>query len=277
MTISTIFNFQSKSNIVQQDENQRCDIGITTGKLSYILLWRRNQLLVKPAENFQQSYLYRLIGKQSLVDCLKHSPVNLVRIDPQLSEEQLNLWANACEEANKPIYLRIPSVNKKNTISSLFTEYLQQSSNCLLVVILFVVLMPFILPLILWMHFYCQESLFTYEWCVGKRGKLFKLIKFNATDIQYIKSNKYSCISKEQRNLTRIMKMMHKYGVDKLPQLLNILRGEMRLFGSQCCDVRDAVRLSDTEQKQLNKMPGIISLYQINLHSKILNIDSQSL
>ncbi len=251
--------------------------------LFYMLVWRRNQLLVKPS-NVENEYLYKLNCKQLLVDCLNHSPVNLIRIDPQLGEEQLNLWADACQEVKKPIYLRIPSANTKHNISYLSRQWLQQSTNWLLAFILLLALMPFLVPLVIWMKFYYHKSLFTYEWGVGKRGKLFRIIKLCAADIQQITSNdrlmlsdKNMYVSKKQQNVTKIIKLMHKYGINKLPQLLNVLRGEMMLFGSNCWILRDAVSLSDEKQKQLNKMPGIISLSQINLQSRILNIDSQTL
>ncbi|MDJ0797083.1 MAG: sugar transferase [Calothrix sp. MO_167.B12] len=273
MNTSIIDNFQTTSHAVKQDINE-----------GYVLIWRRNQLLVKSTESLNYTYLYRLDLQPSLADCLKHSPVNLVRIDTGLGEEKLKLWADACQEANKPIYLRIPHINRSNTIISLFGQWLQQSTNWLLALILFMGLMPFILALTLWMQFYCQNSLFTYEWRVGKRGKLFRLMKFCITNNNYgvsddivISTDKGMCINRKQKNIIIIAKLMHKYGIDKLPQLLNVLRGEMMLVGSNCWSLTDVVNLSDAEQKQLNQMPGIINLYQIDWHSKVLNIDSQTL
>ncbi|MDJ0618760.1 MAG: sugar transferase [Calothrix sp. MO_192.B10] len=273
MTTSTIYNFQTTSHAVKQDRNE-----------GYVLLWRRNQLLVKSTETLNCTYLPRLDLQQSLVDCLKHSPVNLVRIDTRLGEEKLKLWADACQSANKPIYLRIPHINRSNTIIRLFGQWLQQSTNWLLALILFMVFMPFILALTLWIQFYCRDSPFTYEWRVGKRGKLFRFMKFCITNNNYGESNDIListdqdlCINRKQKNIIILAKLMHRYGVDKLPQLLNVLRGEMMLFGSNCWSLTDVVSLSYVEQKQLNQMPGIISLYQINWHSKVLNIDSQTL
>jgi hypothetical protein len=66
-------------------------------------------LLVKPPGQGNQPYLPSLNKEQSLVKCLEHSPVSLVRIDPKLGEYWLKVWATACEQASKPIFLHIPA------------------------------------------------------------------------------------------------------------------------------------------------------------------------
>jgi lipopolysaccharide/colanic/teichoic acid biosynthesis glycosyltransferase len=70
---------------------------------------------------------------------------------------------------------------------------------------------------------------------------------------------------------------MSKYGLDNIPQLLNVLRGEMYLFGRQSVTLENAVKLYTEKVKQLNKTPGIIGLWQDASESKLLNLDSQTL
>ena len=67
------------------------------------LQWRRNQLLVKPIGSVKQPYMPLLDSYESLKECLQHSSVNLVRIDPKLGEEKVKLWASAAVWASKPI------------------------------------------------------------------------------------------------------------------------------------------------------------------------------
>ncbi len=69
-------------------------------------------LLVKQLGRVKQPYLPALDSKRSLVKCLQHSPVSLVSIDPKLGEALLRFWADACQEAQKPIFLSIPAGNK---------------------------------------------------------------------------------------------------------------------------------------------------------------------
>ena len=72
------------------------------GYLSYCnLIWRQQQLLVRLFQQIKQPYLPSLEIEQLLVDCLKRSPVRLVRLDLEIGEIGLRLWADACKKANK--------------------------------------------------------------------------------------------------------------------------------------------------------------------------------
>ena len=71
-----------------------------------ILKWRQGLLFVSLGEQTKQPYISAFETKQQLVECLKQSPVRLVRLHPNLGEATLKLWADACEQANKPVFLR---------------------------------------------------------------------------------------------------------------------------------------------------------------------------
>jgi lipopolysaccharide/colanic/teichoic acid biosynthesis glycosyltransferase len=70
---------------------------------------------------------------------------------------------------------------------------------------------------------------------------------------------------------------MRKSGLNSLPQLFNVIRGEMSLVGPSCCTLADAVQLTLEEQRQLNTQPGLTSLWQVKAQSNILDLDSQIL
>ncbi|CDN14831.1 hypothetical protein RintRC_1170 [Richelia intracellularis] len=241
MTTSIIDSFPKQSNFYQNDQHERA--------LYCQLLWRRNQLLIKPVNYRQKKYIYVLSEEKTLIDCLCNSPVSLIRIDPQVGIEQLIFWINACEAANKPIYFYIP----KGDNSNLFFNAIQQLINSFLACVLLVLLMPLILTLILWIKFYSHQLAINYEWCVGRRGKLFKRIRFNFKNISFIDDN--SDINMSAREI------IQKYAFDRIPELLNVIRGEMLLFGYNSLTIKDAAKLTFKQQKQLNKMPALISIY----------------
>ncbi len=229
MTTSIIDYFPKKNRITQTNKDKR--------SLSCQLLWRRNQLLVKTANYRNKKHISMLGEEKNLVDCLCHSPITLIRVDPQVGIEQLLFWANACKAANKPIYLYIP---KGDNHSPIFNT-IQQLINSLLACILLTLLMPLILPLILWIRLYSHQLPITYEWCVGRRGRLFKRIKFSTTNLSLI--DEYSNLS------ISVSKIIQKYELDRIPELLNVIRGEMVLFGSTCWTLKDAIKLSLIQQK----------------------------
>lgn len=213
--------------------------------LSCLLLWRRNQLLVKTADyNKRNGYIYKLGKKQDLINCLRNSHINLIRIDSQLGREQLLFWVNACQEADKPIYLCIPKQYTNNQL----LNTLQLLINRLLAFIIITILMPLTVTIVIWMQFNYHQLTTTYEWHVGERGRLFKLIKL--TTKNGIINNCIYC----KIDITQII---YKYTFEIIPGLLNVIRGEMTLFGSTSCSLKEAINLSYLEQKKLNKIPSL--------------------
>lgn len=284
MTTSIKATLQNSYTVKQQQQDN---------PLQYCTLqWRRDQLLVMPSIVVKQPYMPPLDKKGLLVECLKRSPVNLVRIDPKLGEARLRFWADACLAANKPIFLRIPSSDKQpKPVGSVFS-WLKRLTEWLTALVFLLAVSPIMLGLVLLMRVSSPEprSLFSCQWHIGERGKLFKIFKFRTTTLTQktsvdaarstMPSIAYQsglCDGEDEQNLTALGLWMRKYGLDNLPQLLNVLRGEMTLTGPRCWTLEDAVRLSPEAQRNLNKLPGIMGSWQVEAESNLLHLDSPTL
>jgi len=277
MTSSVIPTFNKTYYTVTQQHQDRPSPYCT-------LQWRRGQLLVKSPRHLQQPSLAALNTEQSLVNCLKSSPVNLVRIDPKLGEAKLRLWADACLQAKKPIFLHIPSANKQPKPGSSPSWWLKQLINWIAALVFLPVVSPVMLGLILLIRIYSPGSPFSREWHIGERGKLFQMIKFRTTvaegkqhQIEVVKYHNRMCDSADDKYTTLLGRWICKSGLDNLPQLFNVIRGEMSLVGPRCYTLEEAVRLTLDEQQQINTLPGIINLAPVKAESTRLDLDSQAL
>ncbi|MCC5652727.1 sugar transferase [Nostoc sp. XA013] len=239
MTTSIIPTLENLYDVTQSHQDNRGDC---------TLQWRRGKLLVKPPGQVKQPYLPALNSKRSLVECLQHSPVSLVSIDPKLGEALLRFWADACEEAQKPIFLSIPASKK---LPNQPFRQLQRLIDWIVAFVLLLLVSPVMLGLIVLMQVYSPGSLFCHEWRVGGRGKLFRVMRFHT------------------QNTTPLERWMGKYSLDNLPQLFNVLRGDMSLTGFRCWTLEDAV--------QINKLPEITALWEADAQSHLLHLDSQTL
>lgn len=267
MKISTIPNLES--SLIQSEQQERA---------SYCkLTWRRGKLLVRPVGQLPIPYLPATDEKESLAECLKHSPVNLVLIDPELGFSKVKLWADATLAAHKSIYLSIPSIHKSKQNA---LEWLQIIINSLIALVFLIVLSPVALWLAVLTRVYSPGSLFEREWHVGKRGKLFQVIKFRTTTVNTNLINNFSyqnnLLHQVEDNYTLIGKWLCKYGLDNIPQLLNVLRGDMNLIGRRQYKLEDAVKLDKALLRQLNKTPGFWGSWQM-APSELLYLDSQTL
>ena len=64
--------------------------------------------------------------------------------------------------------------------------------------------------------------------------------------------------------LTRVGRMLRRFSLDELPQLINVLRGEMSLVGPRPLPQRDFDRLEDWHMKRYMVMPGMTGLWQVS-------------
>ncbi len=265
MTISIVPALNNSLTVSESNSSTYCT-----------LQWRRNQLLVKTKGTIKQPYMPLLDTHESLRECLKHSSVELVRIDPNLGEEKVRFWANACTSVSMPVYLRISAAQKQPKPTSPLLWWLKRLTEWAIASLVLLVVSPLMLMLAVLMRIDAQAPLFERSWYVGERGKLFKLIKYRTTDVNQKNDRHLESTEKASSKTTQLARWMRKYGLDNLPQLLNVIRGEMGLFGSRCWTLEDAVKLTPETQKQLNNLPGIMSSWEVEPEeSNILHLDSQ--
>lgn len=255
-----------------------------------VLYWRHSQLLVLPLaskspDRARHPSLSPLATPTWLAECLKRSPIRLARIDANLGESTLKEWAEACEHAGKLTYLRLPTAaslpHKRKGILWICKRILDWSVALLLVV----ALSPVWVSIAFAIALTSPGSVLFSQWRVGQRGKLFRVLKFrtmvmNAEQAHHgIMANQaVDCLHKREDDprITPLGKWLRRYSLDELPQLINVLRGEMSLVGPRPWALYDAVRIRPEMQMRLNALPGITGAWQVEARSTLLDIDAVS-
>jgi exopolysaccharide biosynthesis polyprenyl glycosylphosphotransferase len=69
---------------------------------------------------------------------------------------------------------------------------------------------------------------------------------------------------KDDPRVTRVGRFLRRYSIDELPQILNVLRGEMSLVGPRPLPLRDYVMLQDWHRKRYLVLPGMTGLWQVS-------------
>ncbi len=64
--------------------------------------------------------------------------------------------------------------------------------------------------------------------------------------------------------ITRVGRVIRKYSLDELPQLYNVLRGDMSLVGPRPPLPREVVKYTDYDRQRLIVVPGVTGLWQIS-------------
>jgi exopolysaccharide biosynthesis polyprenyl glycosylphosphotransferase len=74
---------------------------------------------------------------------------------------------------------------------------------------------------------------------------------------------------REDPRLTPVGRMLRRFSLDELPQLVNVLRGEMSLVGPRPLPERDYAMLEDWHRKRYLVLPGITGLWQVSGRSEL--------
>jgi exopolysaccharide biosynthesis polyprenyl glycosylphosphotransferase len=74
---------------------------------------------------------------------------------------------------------------------------------------------------------------------------------------------------KDDPRITRVGKVLRRFSLDEIPQVLNVLRGEMSLVGPRPLPLRDYMQLEDWHRKRYHVLPGMTGLWQISGRSSL--------
>lgn len=102
--------------------------------------------------------------------------------------------------------------------------------------------------------FFCQER-------PGKDEKIFKVIKFKSMND---KSDNNGNLLSDAERLTKIGNFIRKTSLDELPQLLNVLKGDMSLIGPRPLLVKYLPLYNEEQKRRHNVRPGITGWAQVN-------------
>ncbi|WP_299436911.1 sugar transferase [uncultured Aquimarina sp.] len=122
-------------------------------------------------------------------------------------------------------------------------------------------LSPVILVLIVLLAIANNGKPFFFQSRPGKNEKVFKIIKFKSMNDK--KDEKGELLPFEKR-ITKTGKFIRKYSLDEIPQLFNVIKGDMSLIGPRPLLVKYLPLYNDFQKKRHNVRPGITGWAQVN-------------
>lgn len=132
-----------------------------------------------------------------------------------------------------------------------------------MVLILF---LPFGIVIALLIKVTSEGPIFFTQIRIGKNGKPFTLFKFRTMikNAEIIGTGIFTL--KDDPRITKIGKLLRKFGLDEIPQLLNVIKGEMSLVGPRppvIYELGDYNSLDSTTKKRFSFKPGITGYAQV--------------
>jgi lipopolysaccharide/colanic/teichoic acid biosynthesis glycosyltransferase len=156
------------------------------------------------------------------------------------------------------------------------TRFVKRVIDRVAAAVLLVLFVPLLAIVALWILLDDGRPILLAQERVGKQGRHFRMLKFrtmvpNAIELgQKLKltDDMYGVVPNDPR-ITRAGRFLRRTGLDELPQLWNVLRGEMSLVGPRPDVVEQVANYSDHDRGRLAVEPGITGLAQINGREEI--------
>jgi lipopolysaccharide/colanic/teichoic acid biosynthesis glycosyltransferase len=146
---------------------------------------------------------------------------------------------------------------------------LKRVGDRLAAAVLLILLSPLLAAIALWIVIDSGRPAILAQERAGKHGKTFRMLKYrtmvqNALELAgQLTDDPFGVVENDPR-ITGAGRFLRKTGLDELPQLWNVLRGQMSLVGPRPDLVEQAKNYTDHDRRRLTVLPGITGWSQVN-------------
>lgn len=153
----------------------------------------------------------------------------------------------------------------------MFYRFIKRAFDFTSALLLFIVISPFFLVLMICAYFSIGRPIFFRQERSGLHGKPFYLIKFRTmTDARDVEGN----LLPDSERQTNFGRFLRNTSLDELPELLNIIKGDMAVIGPRPLYVRYNQYYTEYEIKRNNVRGGLIPPESLH-HDSFLTWDKQ--
>lgn len=127
-----------------------------------------------------------------------------------------------------------------------------------------IVLLPFFIIIAIAIKLTSKGPVFFTHKRPGKKAKIFKIYKFRTMKLGSEKMVKGVEVTSDDNRVTKIGKVLRRFKIDELPQLFNVLFGQMSLIGPRPERIESLIDYDEEIKKRLDMKPGLTGLAQVS-------------
>ena len=171
-------------------------------------------------------------------------------------------------------YYGLPMVSFNSLNANLYSLYIKNIWEKIFAIFLIIFTTPIILLFGLMVKISSRGPIFFRQERVGLHGRLFFQYKLRSmvinaeslkADLEYLNEQSGPVFKiKEDPRLTRVGKFIRKFSIDELPQLYNVVMGDMNLIGPRPPVPQEVKQYTTKQMRRLSMKPGITGLWQVS-------------
>lgn len=148
----------------------------------------------------------------------------------------------------------------------MYKKYIKRLLDFILSLVAIIILSPVLLITALLVRIKLGSPVIFKQKRPGLNEKIFTLYKFRTmTD----KKDKEGNLLPDSERLTKFGKLLRSTSLDELPELINILKGDMSIVGPRPQLIRDMIFMTEEQRKRHNVRQGLTGLAQVNGRNNI--------
>jgi lipopolysaccharide/colanic/teichoic acid biosynthesis glycosyltransferase len=148
-----------------------------------------------------------------------------------------------------------------NTSQQIYTGFLKPLADFVVALTVFVILSPVFVIVVCWLTIANSGKPFFFQRRPGKNEKIFKVIKFKTMNDR---KDKQGNLLPDADRLTPIGRFVRKTSLDEVPQLLNVIKGDMSIVGPRPLLEEYLPLYNPTQKLRHSVKPGITGWAQVN-------------
>jgi len=143
----------------------------------------------------------------------------------------------------------------------IYRKYIKRPMDFILALLAIIVLSPVMLVIAISVRVKLGKPVLFKQKRPGLNEKIFTIYKFRTMTDQ---RDEYGNLLPDNMRLTKFGKFLRSTSLDELPELFNILKGDMSIVGPRPQLVRDLVFMTPEQQKRHSVLPGLTGWAQVN-------------
>lgn len=212
--------------------------------------------------------------------------INKLGLSVKLASDLFNIVSEKIEVEN---YYGIKLINSTPRMDENLSLYFKRIFDFTAALIGVIILSPLFLLIALLIKLTSKGPVLFKQMRIGKNGKPFIFYKFRSMTVihgedevrekmmlDFMKNGKYGKMNKviNENRVTSIGKIIRKTSLDELPQLFNVIKGDMSLVGPRPCLPYEYENYEDWQKRRFNVYPGCTGVWQVYGRGKVSFLDS---